>query len=116
MVVKGLLKQTGINVDQALSGKEGIELCSKNRYDLILLDHMMPGMDGIETLHRLKEKPDFKTPVIALTANAIEGMREMYLSEGFDDYLTKPTKPEDLERTLAEYLPKDKVKKAVKTE
>ena len=116
MVVKGLLKQTGINVDQALSGKEGIELCSKNRYDLILLDHMMPGMDGIETLHRLKENPDFKTPVIALTANAIEGMREMYLSEGFDDYLTKPTKPEDLERTLAEYLPKDKVKKAVKTE
>ncbi|MBO7634318.1 MAG: response regulator, partial [Lachnospiraceae bacterium] len=103
-------------VDQALSGKEGIELCAKNKYDLILLDHMMPGMDGIETLHRLKEDPDFDSPVIALTANAIEGMREMYLSEGFDDYLTKPTKPEDLERTLSEYLPKDKVKTAGKTE
>ncbi len=109
MVVKGLLKQTGINVEQALSGKEGIELCSKNKYDLILLDHMMPGMDGIETLHRLKEDPGFDSPVIALTANAIEGMREMYLSEGFDDYLTKPTKPEDLERTLAHYLPAEKV-------
>ena len=111
MVVKGLLKQTEIKVEQALSGREGIELCAKNKYDLILLDHMMPGMDGIETLHRLKDDPGFNSPVIALTANAIEGMREMYLSEGFDDYLTKPTKPEDLERTLARYLPEAKVKK-----
>ena len=111
MVVKGLLKQTGIKVEQALSGQEGIDLCSANKYDLILLDHMMPGMDGIETLHKMKAELKLTCPVIALTANAIEGMREMYLSEGFDDYLTKPTKPEDLERTLASYLPKGKVKK-----
>ena len=111
MVVKGLLKQTGIKVEQALGGQEGIDLCSANKYDLILLDHMMPGMDGIETLHKMKAELKLTCPVIALTANAIEGMREMYLSEGFDDYLTKPTKPEDLERTLASYLPKDKVKK-----
>ncbi len=111
MVVKGLLKQTEIKVEQALSGQAGIDLCRTNKFDLILLDHMMPGMDGIETLHRLKEELKLTCPVIALTANAIEGMREMYLSEGFDDYLTKPTKPEDLERTLANYLPGEKVRK-----
>ncbi len=109
LVVKGLLKQTGIVVDEAESGPACLDKCRTTKYDLILLDHMMPGMDGIETLHRLKDELHVDCPMIALTANAIEGMREMYLEEGFDDYLTKPTKPADLELTIKNYLPAEKV-------
>ena len=72
---------------------------------------MMPEMDGIETLHRLRDEKNVTCPVIALTANAISGMKEMYLNAGFDDYLTKPTKPEDLERTIKTYLPVEKLKR-----
>ena len=111
MVVKGLLKQTGVITDEALSGMACLEKCTDNVYDLILLDHMMPEMDGIETLHRLRDEKNVTCPVIALTANAISGMKEMYLNAGFDDYLTKPTKPEDLERTIKTYLPVEKLKR-----
>ena len=73
-------------------------------YDLILLDDMMPKLSGTETLEKLRASPDFKIPTIALTANAIEGMREKYLSIGFDDYLAKPIDKKELNRVIIKYL------------
>lgn len=107
-VVRGLLKGTLVNIETATSGAETLEICAYNKYDLIYLDHMMPGMDGVETLKKLREDENglnFKTPVIALTANAVSGAREEYLSVGFSDYLTKPIDPERLEKTLISFLP-----------
>ena len=74
---------------------------------MILLDDMMPKMSGTETLHLLKEIPSFKTRVVALTANAIEGMKDKYLSSGFDDYLSKPMENNELERVLRKFLNKE---------
>lgn len=112
-VVKGLLKQTGINIDAAYSGYECLELIKKERYDIIFLDHMMPEMDGVETLAKMKEDSTHmnqNTPVIMLTANAILGAKEEYLAGGFVDYLSKPIKWEELEAMLKKYLPCDKIK------
>ncbi len=106
----GLLKRTKVNVDVADSGKECLKRIEEKRYDLIFLDHMMPEMDGIETLHRMKQMEDNKsadTPVIALTANAITGAKEMYLGEGFDAFLPKPINPEKLEQMMLRLLPRD---------
>lgn len=109
-VVKGLLKKTQVQMDFANSGKMCLEKTAENPYDVILLDHMMPGMDGIETLEQLrKRQPGYGAKVIALTANAISGMKEIYLEKGFDDYLTKPIDGVTLEKTLMEYLPAEKV-------
>lgn len=109
-VVKGLLKKTQVQMDFAHSGKICLEKAAENPYDVILLDHMMPDMDGIETLEQLrKRQPGYGAKVIALTANAISGMKEMYLEKGFDDYLTKPIDGMTLEKTLMEYLPAGKV-------
>lgn len=108
-VFVNLLKCTKVIVDVAESGKECLSLVAKNEYDLIFLDHMMPGMDGIETLHRMKEMPESKcerTPVIALTANAITGAKEMYLKEGFDAFLPKPINPDKLEQMILRLLPR----------
>ena len=111
-VFVSLLKRTGLKIDTAESGDEGISLFIKNQYDVIFLDHMMPDKDGIETLKEMKAITDTQntlTPVICLTANAISGMREMYTNAGFDDYLTKPIDAERLETMLLQYLPDDKV-------
>ncbi len=111
-VFVNLLKRTGLQIDTAQSGDEGIVLFAKKHYDVIFLDHMMPDKDGIETLKEMKTITDTSnilTPVICLTANAISGMREMYKNAGFDDYLTKPIDVEKLEVMLLQYLPKDKV-------
>ena len=113
-VVKGLLKQTGIQIDTALSGHATLELVAKNKYDVIFLDHRMPGMDGIETLHAMKALAtnlNAEVPCIALTANAVSGAKEMYLEEGFNDYLTKPVESKNLESLLLKYIPKEKIKK-----
>ena len=112
LVFKSLIKQTRIRVDTAMSGDECIKKCSATKYDVIFLDHMMPGKDGIETLHELKgmqDHPNADTPVICLTANAISGARESYIKEGFDDYLTKPIDTDKLEKMLFEFLPPDKI-------
>lgn len=104
-----LLKQTKAQIDEASSGFECIEKVQKNYYDVIFLDHMMPEMDGVETLHKMKELVDYpcqNTPVVALTANAIQGAKEMYLSEGFDDFLSKPIRPDKLEKMVLDLLPK----------
>ncbi len=111
-VFKGLLKNTKMHIDTAESGARGLKLAKARSYDLIVLDHMMPEKDGIETLHELRAdaaNPNQKTPVICLTANAIIGAREMYLAEGFDDYLTKPIEGADLEAAIIKYLPPEKV-------
>jgi signal transduction histidine kinase/FixJ family two-component response regulator/HPt (histidine-containing phosphotransfer) domain-containing protein len=111
-VFTGLLKATKVNIDTAGSGREALNLCARNLYDVIFLDHMMPDMDGIETLHALKVLKDNKnveTPVVCLTANAISGMREMFISEGFTDYLTKPIDFVRLEQMLLKYIPAGKI-------
>lgn len=111
-IVKLFLKETGIIPDLCGSGAEAIELCHKNKYDLILLDHMMPSPDGIETLNAIRngDSPLNKdTTAIVLTANAIAGSRQMYLDAGFADYLTKPLDARKLEMTVKKFLPQDKV-------
>lgn len=112
LVISQLLKKTRIQVDTCLSGKECLYMIQKEHYDVILLDHMMPGMDGIETLRAFKDMYNHKcqnTPVIALTANAIVGVREMYMREGFTDYLSKPVEAGELEKMIKKYIPSDKI-------
>ena len=111
-VVENLLKKTKIQITRSMSGKDCLQKMTENHYDVIFLDHMMPEMDGIETLERSKNLANSKnldTPIIALTANAISGVREMFLSKGFTDYLSKPVDSKALERMLQKYLPEDKV-------
>ena len=107
-VAQGLLKQTRLQVDVASSGEECLELMRHKTYHLICMDHMMPVMDGVETLHKIRElesNPSADVPVIALTANAVPGAKEFYLNEGFQDYLTKPIDADKFENMLIEYLP-----------
>ena len=109
-VIRGLLKRTRIQIDTAGSGREALAMAARGRYDVIFIDHMMPEMDGIETLRELKKLPDMENvPCVALTANAISGAREMYLEAGFSDYLSKPVDGPRLEKMLQEHLPPEKV-------
>lgn len=113
-VVQKLLERTQVQMTTCMSGKECLSLMQKEHYDVILLDHMMPEMDGIETLKASKELERnlcINTPVIALTANAMAGVREKYLAEGFDDYLSKPIKGNALEDMLKKYIPAELQKK-----
>ena len=106
-VLVGLLKGTEITVDTAISGPECLDKVKDTHYDLIFLDHLMPNMDGIETLHRMKEMQEsanLDTPVIALTANAIVGSKEMYLDEGFNEYLSKPVEQSALIELIRSFL------------
>ncbi len=105
-VAEKVLEPYKVVVETAGSGDEGIEkIIASNDYDLVLLDDMMPEKTGVETLKELKENfAEYKTPTIALTANAIVGMKEKYLSEGFDDYLAKPIEKDELKRVLNKYL------------
>lgn len=112
-VVKGLLKKCRIQTDEAFSGTECLEKVSKNHYDLILMDHMMPGMDGVETfkkIRQMKHSQSGSVPCIALTANAIAGSKEQYLAAGFTDYLSKPINIDELYRQLSKYLPQDMIR------
>ena len=111
-VVRLLLKNTEIQIDLAASGDECLKYTLMKSYDLILMDHMMPIMDGIEALHRIREQAEglnVDTPVVALTANALVGAQEMYLEEGFVSYLSKPVKSADLEECILRHLPEDKI-------
>lgn len=111
-VLSDLLDVTKMRIETIMSGFECIEKCRQNKYDLILLDQMMPEMDGSQTLEKMKQDDILgDTPVIVLTADAVVGARETYLSLGFDDYLSKPVRYEELERMLYEYLPDEKVSK-----
>ncbi len=111
-VFLNLLKETRLEIDTAGNGDEALALTRKKKYDLLFFDHMMPGKDGIETLKEMREQKDNKnleTKVICLTANAVSGAREYYISEGFDDYLTKPLDAGRLEGMLIKYLPEEKI-------
>nr|MCR4923840.1 response regulator [Lachnospiraceae bacterium] len=109
-VIKSLLKKTLITIDTALSGREAIVLALENKYDAIFIDHMMPDMDGIETLENIRgSEINELTPAIALTANAVTGARENYLNAGFTDYLSKPVDGRKLEKMLKKLLPEDKL-------
>lgn len=104
-VAEKLLKKYNLNVTSVSSGLECLNYTKNKRYDLIFLDHMMPEMDGIHTLYNLKKRvTGFDTPVVVLTANAIEGSKKMYLAEGFCDYLSKPINQVELDRILREQL------------
>ena len=99
-VARGLLRRLKVQFDSATSGQECLDKFAKNDYDIILLDHMMPVMDGVQTLHRMQETERFRQnapAVIAMTANAVIGAREKYLEEGFTDYLSKPIDHKSLE-------------------
>ena len=113
-VFQSLLKRTKMKITTADSGKKCLELVKKEPYHIIFMDHMMPEMDGIETLHEIRKLADFPnkdTPVIVLTANALSGAREGYLKEGFADFLTKPIDGDLLEQTVEKYLPDELVQR-----
>ncbi|MBQ6477642.1 MAG: response regulator [Bacilli bacterium] len=107
VATKMLEKYGAKDITPARSGYECIDLVKENTYDIILLDDMMPKMTGTETLAELRKDPSFNTPVIALTANAISGMREKYLEQGFDEYLAKPIEKEEFTKVLEKVLFKD---------
>lgn len=115
LVIANLLKETRIKIDTAGSGRECMDKCSQQKYDLILMDHMMPEMDGVltfEKLHGDKSSPNFETPVIMLTANALAGMREQYMDVGFADYVSKPVRGAKLEEAIRRNLPESLIKPA----
>ena len=113
MVAEGIFKDYQMKVKTAQSGKEAIELCKTEDFDLIFLDHMMPEMDGVETLKRLRKlytDSGRTLTVIAFTANAVSGAKEMFLQEGFDEFVSKPIEYVELERVLRKVLPKSSIK------
>lgn len=115
LVIANLLKETRIKIDTAGSGRECLDKCSQQKYDLILMDHMMPEMDGVQTFEKLhgdKSLPNFETPVIMLTANALAGMREQYMDVGFADYVSKPVRGAKLEEAIRRNLPEYLIKPA----
>lgn len=105
-VASRLLENYKLDITTVESGALCIEKVNSDTYDLILMDDMMPNMSGVETLHKLKEIDGFATPVVALTANAVTGMKEKYLNDGFDDYLAKPINRDELNNIVAKYLNK----------
>ena len=111
-VVEGLLRPYKIKVFVATSGKECLSKLDSMRYDIIFMDHMMPEMDGVETAHKIRAKAGMyfqSVPIVALTANAIGGAREMFLEEGFQEYVAKPIEMSHLERVLRKFIPEEKI-------
>ncbi len=107
-----LLKNTKMKIDTALRGQEALDKIRSEQYDIVFMDHLMPEMDGVETLKKGVGEGIINTskmPVIALTANAITGAKEMFLSEGFVDYLSKPIESKRLAEMIVKYLPDDKI-------
>ena len=105
-ITEKVLMPYGFMIDKVTNGKDCIEKVKSNiKYDIIFLDHMMPEMDGIETIHVLKKLENYKVPpVIALTANLVTGLKEKYIKEGFDDYLSKPVDTKDLNKIINRYF------------
>ncbi|MDL2274367.1 response regulator [Oscillospiraceae bacterium OttesenSCG-928-G22] len=117
-VVEGLLAPYQMQIDTCKSGAEAIALIEKYQYDMVFMDHMMPEMDGLEATSRIRQLPSFdgyaKTlPIVALTANAVSGMKEMFLNNGMNDYLAKPIETPKLNAMLDKWIPKEKREKYV---
>lgn len=118
-VASGLLRPYQIKIVTADSGKTAIELLKEKTFDMIFMDHMMPGMDGVETLKRIRamERDVCKTvPIVALTANAVSGAREMFLKEGFCDMVAKPIEMSLFERVLQRWLPEELIEHEEETD
>ncbi|MBO4396744.1 MAG: response regulator [Eubacterium sp.] len=112
-VALGVFRGYGMVVETAESGMESIEMCRENKYDIIFMDHMMPGMDGVEAMKRLRiecGRQNRVVPIVALTANAVSSAKEMFLREGFDGFVSKPIEILELERVLKHVLPKDSIR------
>lgn len=118
-VVKGLLNQTKMLVDTAISGKQALDMMRVKKYDLALIDHRMPLMDGVELLKHIRSDESGDNcyiPCIVLTANVVEGAKEMYMKAGFDDYLEKPVDGSHLEAMLLKFLPESKIEEDIPEE
>ena len=113
-ITEGLLESTGVQCVEALSGKEAIEKAGKENFDIIFMDHMMPEMDGIEATHIIRDTipAAADTPIIALTANVMEGVKEMFIEEGMNDFVAKPIDVRALMATVRRWLPSDKIREA----
>jgi PAS domain S-box-containing protein len=112
-VARGMLSPYELQIDTALGGSEAIEKIKNNEYDIVFMDHMMPGMDGIEATQEIRKLGGEydKLPVIALTANAVSGMKEMFLANRFNGFLSKPISPHELNEILNEWMPPEKITK-----
>jgi len=113
LIMQNLLVSYGLQTDTAVSGREAVQLVKNHNYDLIFMDHLMPEMDGVETAAVIRKlemrneelgKSVRRTPIIAVTANAMRGMKEFYLEKGFQDYLLKPISPEALDEITGKWL------------
>ncbi|MDR2552243.1 MAG: response regulator [Treponema sp.] len=111
-VLAGLLEPYGMQIHSAGSGGEALELAAEHRYDLIFMDHLMEGMDGVETVRGIREmeaaRKEIPMPIVALTANAVTGMREFFLERGFDGYISKPIEIAKLDEAVARWIPAEK--------
>jgi signal transduction histidine kinase/CheY-like chemotaxis protein len=119
VVVKGLLSPYRMNITLCSSGRDAVALAQQNHYDIIFMDHMMPGMDGVESTAAIRalEGDWFRDiPIVALTANAVAGMREEYLSKGFSDFVSKPIEIPKLEEVMDRWIPQEKRRQAVQEE
>ena len=118
-VVSSLLKPTGIRISEAANGFDALRFAAEKHFDLIFMDHMMPGMDGIETMKKIraiKDGPCEGTPIVMLTANAVAGFKEKYMREGFDGFLSKPIAFDKLEEIIRTMLPPEMIKPVDKSE
>ncbi len=115
-VAKGLLNPLGMKIETALSGKDAVLMVTDKRYDIIFMDHMMPEMDGVETTRVIRRLlgDNGQVPIIALTANAVEGTAEMFISEGMNDFVTKPIEMRDMVFKLRKWLPQERIEKKKK--
>ena len=114
VVATRLLKNTKIKIDTASSGEEALRLVKENKYDVILLDHVMPKMDGLQTLKKMKEMKDNRSvnaPVISMSANDFSDERKECIRKGYSDILSKPVNPEALENMLMNYIPAEKIRR-----
>ena len=112
VVAKSIFKRYEMSVDCASSGREAIECCREKGYDVIFMDHMMGGMDGVEAMKKIRSDVkgvNHETPMIALTANAMSSAKQMFLSEGFDGFVSKPIEIDELERVIRKVLPKSMI-------
>lgn len=111
ITAREILKQYNINSDVAENGEEAIQMVGNEKYDIIFMDHMMPGLDGIETSARIREVDEWNknVPIIALTANAISGIKEFYIENGLNDFISKPIDFEELDRVLVKWVNEDKI-------
>lgn len=112
VVGKSIFRNYGMEVTTVLSGQESIDICREQTFDIIFMDHMMGGMDGVEAMKRIRADVSGKNgevPIVALTANAMSSAKQMFLSEGFDGFVSKPIETEELERVMRQVLPKSMV-------